>query len=264
MFFRNNPTSAVHLQQVDSVAIRECTFMNNIHRDVSTNNDLVSLCYFQQRLSESFFFNTGPTAGAVSVYADDRSFKLLISSSIFDHNSASDNHNNTDLPKALLQHGHGGALFIRLVNTSNAEVCIENSNFTSNTAQVNGGAIQLSTAQYSNENAFNIIGCNFIANNCTLDSCIGGAIGVDLLQDSVSNSFVIIRSLFQDNRADAGGGVVLLTSVTSSSREFGNQLIIFRDCDFLHNLAKQDGSALSIFSVTPISSLPLPITIQDW
>lgn len=256
--------SAVHLQQVDSVAFRECNFIENIHLDdASIFDNHTSQCYLQQTLSNSFF-NTGPTAGAISLYADNQPFKLLVSSSTFNRNLASDDHTNiTNFANSLLQHGHGGAMYVRLVSTSNAEICIENSNFTANSAQVNGGAFQFSAAEGSSENEITIINSNFIDNNCTSDSCTGGAISIDYLQDSVSNSFIIIDSLFMDNRAGAGGALVLLASVTSVSHEFSEHLV-FRGCKFIHNFAQQDGSALSIFSVTPISSFPLPLTIQDW
>ena len=257
--------SAVHLQQVDSVAFRECNFIDNIHVDTTlTFDNHTSHCYLQQTLSNSFFFNTGPTAGAISLYADNQPFKLLVSGSTFNGNSASGDHSDDlDVPNTLLQHGHGGAMYIRLVDTSNAEICIENSNFTANSAEVNGGAFQFSAAERSNENKITIIKSNFIDNNCTSDSCTGGAISIDYFQDSVSNSFIIIDSLFMDNRAGAGGAVVLLTSVNSVSHEFSEHLVI-RGCRFIHNFAIQDGSALSIFSVTPISSFPLPLAIQDW
>ncbi|XP_019857680.1 PREDICTED: uncharacterized protein LOC109585980 [Amphimedon queenslandica] len=262
--FQNNPMSAVHLQQVDSVAFRECNFIENVHLDDTLIFDNhTSQCYLQRTLSDSFFFNTGPTAGAISLYADDQPFKLLVSGSTFNRNSVSGVHNNdTNIPNTLLQHGHGGAMYVRLVGTSNAEICIENSNFTANSAQVNGGAFQFSAAERSSQNEITIINSNFIDNNCTSDSCTGGAISIDYFQDSVSNSFIIIDSLFMDNRAGAGGALVLLTSVNSVSHEFSEHLV-FRGCKFIHNFAQQDGSALSVFSVTPISSFPLPLAIQD-
>ena len=259
--FRDHPGSAVHLSQVDSVVFRHCTFYNNIQKDLGPDFTY-SQCYSEQH-DHMFFLDSQPTAGAVSVYSYQHDIKLLVSGCTFTNNVALNNMGSS-IPRSLFSHGHGGAMFIHFVNSSNSQVCIENTVFNNNTAQANGGALQLSTANNSIGNEIMILNSTFSGNNCTLKTCFGGAVGVDYVLDSKIKILHIFNSSFIDNQADAGGALGLLTSISSTYEDESLKSLWFRNCLFDHNMARQDGSALSLFSITPISERNFPIFIDNW
>ena len=210
-----------------------------------------------------FFLDSRPTAGAVSVYSYQHDIKLLVSGCTYTNNAAFNNMNSS-LSRSLFSHGHGGAMFIRFVNSSNSQVCIENTVFNNNTAQANGGALQLSTANNSIGDEIMILNSTFSGNNCTLKTCFGGAVGVDYVLDSKIKFLHIFNSSFIDNQANAGGALGILTSVGSTYGDESLKSLWFRNCVFDHNMARQGGSALSLFSVTPIIKLNFPIFIDNW
>ena len=220
-------------------------------------------CYNNQS-DEFFFLDSRPTAGAISVYVYKDPMHLLISETSFVNNSARPNQNST-LPRVLLPFGHGGAMFLRLIKSSGTKVCIENSNFTNNTAEANGGAIQISAATDSSKNVIMFNKCNFTGNQCELDSnCTGGAIGIDYFDKSTSNQIHFFDSHFGENKAAAGGVIALLTSVGTDIDEDLIKPLWFRNCTFEHNVAEEDGSVMSLFSVTLISDLGYPVNIENW
>ena len=88
--------------------------------------------------------------------------------------------------------------------------------FNNNTAQANGGALQLSTANNSIGDEIMILNSTFSGNNCTLKTCFGGAVGVDYVLDSKIKFLHIFNSSFIDNQANAGGALGILTSVGST------------------------------------------------
>ena len=259
ILYRNNPASGLHLFQSHSVAFRSCQFIDNIQQMASTS---FPQCYGSQN-DEVFFLDSRPTAGAVSIYSYQHSFKLLISNCTFTGNYARNN-TNVNLPRALLSFGHGGAMFIRFYESSNSKVCIIDTVFANNTAQANGGAIQLSFAINSINNFITIYNTSFKYNKCILRTCSGGAIGMDYFQNSTLNLIHFIDSIFEDNYADAGGTLALLTSVATTHEDKDKKALWFKNCTFQHNMAKEDGSALSLFSVTPINTLRFPVFIDNW
>ena len=258
---RNNPSSAVHLYQATSVAFRSCLFESNIQEQQNLNSQYPN-CY-QGQNDNIFFLDSRPTAGALSVYSNDYPIQLLITDTQFVNNSARPN-NDKSLARALLAFGHGGAMFIRLVNTSNSLICIENSKYIENSAEANGGGIQLSGAQSSSNNQIMIRNCTFSKNRCNLNACTGGAIGIDYFENSHENQVHVVNSSFNDNSAIAGGVLSLVTSVGTRPSEDDSKPLWFKDCLFLHNMAKEDGSVFSLFSVTLISELGFPAFVENW
>lgn len=258
--FRNNPSSAVHLYQAHSVAFRDCQFVSNTF--TAGTNTFVPHCYTEKQ-DDVFFLNNHPAAGAISIYSYKHTLKLLISNCTFVGNFARNN-TDTNLPRALLSFGNGGAMFMRFFESSNSQVCIINTVFANNTAQVNGGAIQLSSAVNSINNLITIYNTSFMNNKCILDICSGGAISIDYFQNSTLNVLQFINSRFHNNYASTGGALFLLTSVASTEEDHERKAIWFSNCTFLHNMATKDGSVLSLFSATPINELNFPVFIDNW
>lgn len=259
---RNNPTSALHLHQVDLVAFHDCTFTDNIQRQL--DDPTYTACHSQSGDGNSFgFLDNTPSSGAISIHSNEYPFKLLISNCLFEHNSARTN-TITDLPPSLLSFGHGGAMYVRFVRTSNVQMCIQDTTFTSNTAEASGGAVQLSIADHSYNNKIALVRCMFSRNNCSMDECSGGAVRIDVFQESSLNAIHVIDSVFTDNSGGAGGGLALLVSSHINGSDELIRPLLLQNCTFLHNVARQDGSAVSIFSVTPINRLTFPVFVEDW
>ena len=249
------------MYQASSVAFHSCHFEANIQKELVPGAQYPN-CYGGQN-ERIFFLDSRPTAGGLSVYSYKNTLKLLISETTFVNNSATPNPDKT-LPRALLSFGHGGSMFIRLVNSSESLICIQNSNFSKNVGEANGGAIQLSAAQDSSRNKIMIKNCVFTKNRCTLSSCSGGVIGLDYFENSHENQVHMFNSSFSDNSAVAGGVVSLLTSVGTTPTEDQVKPLWFKDCTFEHNMAREDGSVLSLFSVTLINELGFPAFIDNW
>ena len=255
--FRDHSSGAVFLYNADSVAFRNCSFLYNRQ---TQHDNFLGHCYPSSNI---YFSDSGPTAGAISVYSRNQTLSLLVSGCHFEGNSPMPNPNTT-LQRALLVFGHGGAMFVRLLETVASNVCIEDSTFADNMAEVNGGALQLSAITKSSRNAFMFLRTNFTNNSCTLHSCTGGAIAIDYFQESLFNQMHFDRCLFSDNMAYSGGALALLTTVGTEPDEDEVKPLFFLNCLFRHNLAQKDGSVLSIFSVALINELGFPIFIEGW
>lgn len=254
-------SSAVHLLNTTSAAFLSCSFDSNIQGSNEGTSALLESCHADR--NSVFFLDSRPTAGGISVYANNEPLKLLISETRFVNNSARPNEDNT-AARTVLSFGHGGGIFIRLVGTSDSQVCIRNSEFTENSAEVNGGAIQLSAADYSSNNSILIENCTFTNNKCLLNFCTGGAIGIDYFEESHDNLVHVMNSSFFDNSAATGGAVALLTSVGTNPNENEGKPLWFKDCLFEHNNAHQDGTVLSLYSVTLTNELGFPVFVENW
>lgn len=220
-------------------------------------------CYPNQN-DQIFFLDSRPAAGALSVFSEIGSLNLLITGCKFRGNMARANLDKT-LPRAFLSFGHGGAMTLRLVGTSDSLVCIKDSEFTNNTAEANGGAIQLSivnNAVYSN---VIITNCLFTKNKCTLDTCTGGVIGIDFFEEAFFNFVHFVDSIFTDNWADAGGVVSVVSSIEVRQQgDISVAPLLFKNCTFERNSARGDGTVLSLFSATLVIQLGFPVFFEDW
>ena len=198
------------------------------------------------------------------MYARYDSLNLLISKCTFENNAARPNI-NSGLPRALLPYGHGGAIILRFITTNHSLVCIQDSSFLNNTAEANGGAIQLSIANDATYNNVIFRNCQFDRNTCTLDTCTGGVVGIDLFQGSVFNQVHFLNSNFTENMADAGGVLSLLTrSEAHPELDQERNPLLFQNCLFERNQAKQDGTVLSIFSVSLVNELGFSVFFENW
>ena len=157
-------------------------------------------------------------------------------------------------------------MLVRLINTTDSNVCIDKSTFVDNSAEVNGGALHLSAVNGSSYNTFTFHKTNFSNNNCTVDSgtSTGGAISINYFRNSVLNQIHFHSCQFENNTAYSGGALALLTNVGTEPDEDSIKPLYFFDCLFHHNRATKDGSALSVFSVALINESVLPIFFEGW
>ena len=245
------------------MVFRNCTFERKFHQP-QPNRSYPPSCY--QNLSSNIFFsNSQAAAGALSVFfsTENQSLHLLITDCTFKDNIANLTHKTH--PRALQPFGHGGAITLRLVGMSDSSICIKDSQFINNTAEANGGAIQLSMVNNAVSNTVIIRNCRFVENKCPLDTCTGGVIGIDFHQNEAFNEVHFIDSNFTKNSADAGGVVSLVTSISIHQNDDGwMKPLLFKNCLFEGNMARSDGAVISVFSSTTVIELGFPLYFEDW
>ncbi len=192
---------------------------------------------------------------------ESQSTFLVISQSTFYDNIA--RHDSLGLLQRDSQgFGHGGGLTLRLVNSSRSLICIDNSTFDGNRAQVNGGAIAASMAQLSSNNQFVVSNSTFVNNT---SSGTGGAIGYDLLDTTTFNLVSFENCNFSANIADTGGAVALATSSGAVTNFEGkSNSLRLTNCLFEMNTAQFEGSAVAVLSLSHVDQVGIPTDVSDW
>lgn len=189
---------------------------------------------------------------------------LLVVNCFFYNNSARPD-SDVSLVRRSIAYGHGGALNIRLLHSSDSKVCIVNSSFIKNSAQAHGGGMVLSLAGNSSRNTIVISKSHFEKNFCTLDKCTGGGVGIDLLAGAQFNKLEINETTFKSNKAKASGAVSLSTSVSAEVSEGGlSDILVLTKCLFIQNEAFFEGTALGAYSLTHTDQIGIPLDIHDW
>ena len=188
---------------------------------------------------------------------------FLLVNCTFVNNSARPD-NDVSLVRRSESYGHGGAVNIRLLHSSNGQLCILNSTFSGNSAEAHGGGVVLSLAGNASNNNFLVSDCLFKDNFCTVAKCTGGGVGLDLLAGSQFNTLKIVDTNFTGNRANASGAISLSTSVSAevSEGKITDKLIIER-CLFRNNQAFFEGTALGAYSLTHADQIGIPLEVHD-
>lgn len=165
-------------------------------------------------------------------------------------------------PLLLKGNGHGGAMIIRLVRVSDANIQITNSLFDGNEAEVNGGGIYFST--YENFYSSNVYLYNntFIHNRAYLSS--GGAISWNAFSSSFNNSLVVNDCKFISNQGNAGGAVSIALYTTSLNSFLIPDRASFTDCLFYDNEANVEGTAVGLFALVHVEEFGFPVEFTNW
>ncbi len=188
--------------------------------------------------------------------------KLSIDSCVFINNTAEVAERERDEPGLLTADGHGGALLIRLSNLSNARIEIVNSVFDGNTAGVDGGGIFFSLSDNFASSDI-IIRNNTFRRNSALQSS-GGAISYNIYSLTFNNSMFIENCLFTGNRGNAGGAVAVSLYDSSVANVELQDRVAFTDCDFTDNSAKDEGTAVGLFSLVGVEEFGFPVSFTNW
>ncbi len=207
-------------------------------------------------------YDVNSTSGGVTIFARDQATDILIQQCTFTSNMASRNAPNNTRPVLLKANGHGGAVLIRLVGCYDSSVTIEGSVFTSNVAEVDGGAVYLSMSEFSTENRITFRDSSFISNIAEVAS--GGAVSINSFNFTFNNSIVVEGCNFTGNRGDSGGGfsMALYNSNVNSTRS--PDTLLFRKCSFHSNQAENEGTAVGLFSLVHVDQVGFPVDFQDW
>ncbi len=210
----------------------------------------------------TFFIDNRTSGGAISYYSEDSTINVVISGGLFVDNNA-----RPDLDVGLIRrsnvYGHGGAVSIRLLNSTNSSVCIQESKFLENSAEAHAGALAITVANSSDTN-FVIERSLFDRNKCQVQNCTGGAVGIYLFSNTVRNQMLFAHCNFTSNKANSSGAVVLSTSVSATVRDGKSDILKFTECRFENNQAFYEGTALGVFSLTHTNLIGIPVELDDW
>ena len=260
--FRDSLSPSLLIHNTPTVVLDSCRFSGN-HPAYLTPNITRNTCYFSGSKG-IFFTDNRTTSGGISFYIQDLRTTFLLINCTFSNNSARPDY-DVSLIRRSETYGHGGALNIRLLHSSNSVVCILNSTFVGNSAQAHGGGMVLSLAGSASNNKFVISHSRFENNFCTAKKCTGGGVGLDLLAGSQFNTLEILDTTFTGNRADAGGAIALSTSVSAEVSDEGlSDKLVLKECLFEKNEAFFEGTALGAYSLTHTDQIGIPLEIRDW
>jgi len=245
-----------------TIVFNNVTFTNNWPSNL-TADIAHDVCYFSGG-REVFFLDNRTTSGAISFYVQDWPTKLLILNSTFFNNSARPD-DDVSIARYSSAYGHGGAVNIRLLNSTNSTVCIIDSKFIQNSAEAHAGALAISLAGFSIANEFYITRTVFERNKCEITKCTGGAVGIDFLSDTQINKIMFTNTNFTGNRATSSGAIALSTYVSAIYNENGESDVLRLDnCWFTKNRAFFEGTAFGAFSLTNANQIGLPIEVTNW
>lgn len=189
---------------------------------------------------------------------------LLVENCTFVNNTAR-NDSDVVLVRSSKRNGQGGALNVRLLNSSDSTVCIRRSLFQRNSAEAHAGALAVTMAGSAQRNRFIVSDTVFEDNRCLIDMCTGGAVGITFLPTSKFNTLLFLNSNFTSNEAESSGAIVLSTSVGAERNDEGlSDILRLKNCRFIRNRAFFEGTALGVFSITHTNEIGIPVDITDW
>lgn len=259
--YQHGTTTAVIVYLTSPIYVVNSVFINNVVHTISNEKCL-------SRSNGVFYRDNATSTGGISVFSKNRTQGILISNSQFDSNFARNNTEDSSIPSQLKQFGHGGGLSLRLVNSSSGFVCIINSSFIKNTAEVGGGAISFIIADNSSYNTITFLNVTFNKNVCFIDKCIGGGLQVDLFAPAKHNRIILSKCNFSNNIATLGsGGAVSIASSDKGFSEDGSDaydLVTIDYCIFKGNVAKFEGTAVGLFSLGRVNQAGFRISMKDW
>lgn len=261
LFSRNDISPALLVYNTPNIKISNTAFHNNtpelLESDVARNP-----CYFT-REDASPFLDNRTTSGGISLFMDEDTTKVLIQNCSFINNTARSDPDVT-FQRRTERNGHGGAVNIRILNSTESVVCIKESTFLGNRAEAHAGALAIFLAASASKNHIIVSDTLFENNSCDLDKCTGGAVGIDFLSGTRFNNILFVNSNFTDNKADSSGAIVLSTSVSAVAEDGLSDTLRLYNSWFFKNSAFFEGTALGVFSVSHTNEIGIPVEIHDW
>jgi hypothetical protein len=206
--------------------------------------------------------NVISSGGALTLLAQGQPIEVSIQNCTFSSNMANWNAPNDTRPVLLKANGHGGAVLMRLVGSHDSHVEISGCVFDGNSAQVDGGGLYISMSEESSENSITVRDTNFTSN--AVMEASGGAVSITSFNITFNNSLSVQRCTFYNNSGDSGGavGVALYNSNLNSTQSLDN--LTFSGCHFTENQARNEGTAVGLFSLVHVDQVGFPVYFQDW
>ena len=186
----------------------------------------------------------------------------MIENCTFYNNSAGRNSINNTRPVLLKANGHGGTVLISLSKINAASISISDSTFSSNFAEVDGGAVYFSLSENFSSSSVLIRNCQFVNNTALVSS--GGAISLNSYRGSFNNSFIVQDCEFERNKADSGGALgMALYDTTIDSFDLPDSASL-ENCSFHGNIAMNEGTAVGLFSLVHVDESGFPVNFTNW
>ena len=260
MLYRSNIGVGLELRDGTNYVIRNCTFEKNIN-DIVINQSLINQSAFVNLdvIQESDLDILTLSGGGLSIFSAS-TLNALVEDCTFRLNSASNRSVHSNRPPLFQLDGHGGAAFIRLTKLHSSSVVFRNTVFDTNSAQIGGGAVYLTISSGASNNSIVFDGCTFLNNSVAETS--GGAISV-VLYNSTQNEIMVQDCVFEDNSA-VGGGAIGVVVYDIGDPQLSPDVITIKNSVFRKNHGVNEGSAVGIFSLLHIESIPFEIQIVDW
>ena len=222
----------------------------NVHR---TDNENTTI---------SVLFRSFTTAGGFTYFSRNESVEITIDECTFINNTAEFDETENDRPVLFKADGHGGAILVRLAQVIGAKIEITNSVFDSNFAGVDGAGIYFSLSENFSSSSITLYN-NTFSNNVAFEAT-GGAISFNIFSISFNNSMLVENCRFFNNSGGAGGAVgVSLYDSSSASTDLQDR-VSFVDCEFVENKAKDEGTAVGLFSLVGVEEFGFPIDFVNW
>lgn len=259
---RNDISPSMLVYNSPNIRVSNTTFLSNTPAELPLNITQ-DVCYFP-RGNTSFFLDNRTTSGGISLYMEGMQTNILIENCTFSNNTAR-NDSDVVLVRRSERNGHGGALNIRILDSTDSTVCIRRTIFERNSAEAHAGALAISVAGTAQRNRFIVSETVFEDNKCFVSKCTGGAVGISFLPSSKFNTFLFVDSNFTGNEASSSGAMVLSTSVGAVSNAEGlSDILRLKNCWFVGNRAFFEGTALGVFSISHTNNIGIPVDITDW
>ncbi|CAI7990699.1 hypothetical protein GBAR_LOCUS524 [Geodia barretti] len=251
--FRDNIGSSLQGQFCNDVTLTNTHFINNDNQQVAEPD--------VNETSIEELYDSITTGGGFTFFTRGQPATIRIEKCSFVENSANRNDPNNTRPVLLKANGHGGAVLIRLANADGSEITIADSEFVNNKAQVDGGAIYMTLSESVSGSSIFIERSNFTGN--TVEEASGGAVSINSFQISFNNTIIVRNCSFLGNSGNAGGAfsIALYDSDINSSRSPDG--VNFTECDFVNNMAKNEGTAVGLFSLVHVDQVGFPVGFEN-
>lgn len=207
-------------------------------------------------LRDLFFLSNSSSAGGMSIVISEETSRVLILRTAFEGNWARPNFLGETIPTRLQPLGRGGALSLRLLNSANSSICIKESTFVGNAAEISSGAITSSVAVGTTISGVTLKQCLFEDNWCERKGCAGGAVQFQTGVNAGTNYFRMKDTIFRNNSAGTGAA---FSSISSHALIYN-----FDNCTFEGSIAESDGSAVAILNVGPVIFTGNKLTCINW
>lgn len=251
---RGNIGAPLALQFVPKVKLLRTDFILN-HNQVPPPED-------DENTAITDIFDSITTAGGFTYFSRNESVSIMIDNCRFINNRANEHNASGIRPVVLSANGHGGAVLMHLAEVKGGTICITNSLFEGNEAQIDGGGIYFSLSSNISSNSVYLYNNTFISNRAMLSS--GGGISWNTFSSSFNNSLILEDCDFIGNRGSAGGAMSISLYETNLDSFLLPDGAKFIRCLFRGNVADVEGTAVGLFALVHAEEFGYPVEFSNW
>lgn len=251
---RESSGSPLQIRFSTGISLLNCVFQDNRNlMQVEADTDDTTI---------TDIYDIITTSGGLTVFTRGVPIEVTIRACNFSSNTANTNPANNTRPVLLKANGHGGAILLRLVEANDSIVRIEDCRFENNFAEVDGGAVYMSLSEFSHGNTINLTNNVFLGNR--VEEASGGAVSINSFNFSSDNHMFVSGCNFSGSYGDSGGAFSFALYNSNVETTRAPDLLQFNDCMFMDNQAKNEGTAVGLFSLVHVDQVGFPVYFQDW